>query len=233
MGNLWQDLRYAIRMLIKKPGYTAVALVALVIGIGANTAIFSVVNAVLLRPLPYADPDRLVVVYSAEQRGERSLSVCYPDFLDWRDQNSSFEKLAAVGAENFILTGTGEAERIRGELVSAEYFDMLGIPAVMGRTFLPEENLTSNSAPVAVVGYNFWRNRFGAAPDLLGKTLKLNDTPYTVIGILPEGFDGFTGDAEIWVPMMMFDRVNPSLKQYEIMTARSTRWHQVRVLINS
>jgi hypothetical protein len=142
-----QDLRYSARTLLKTPGFTAVAILTLALGMGANTAIFSAVNAVLLRSLPYAEPDRLVFV--AELLGGGPMPTSYPNFLDWRAQQSVFEKLAAYGADDFNLTGLERAERVSGELVSDDYFELLGVPAIKGRTFLPEENSKPGASPVA------------------------------------------------------------------------------------
>ena len=211
MQTLWQDLRYGARMLAKKPGFTLVAILTLALGVGANTAIFTVINAALLRPLPYEDADRLVVVATTMRRDTVEVrSVSYPDFVDWRDQNTVFERIAAQTSTSFTLTGGAEPERVNGELVSADYFPLLRARAAMGRTFLPEEDRTSDTHRVALVGYGLWQRRFGGSSALLGQTIQLNDGNYIVVGVMPEGFRGVSDDAEIWLPMMMVSSIRPA-----------------------
>ena len=180
------DLRYALRQLIKNPGFTAVAVLTLALGIGANTAIFSIVNAVLLRPFPYQAPERLMIVQERISAG--GFSPSYPNFVDWRAQNTAFESIAAVrGNESFNFTGAGEPERLQGRLVSAEFFSTLGIKRLLGRDFLAEED-RPGATPAVILSYGFWQRRFGADPDVLGKQLTLNHQSYTVVGITPAEF---------------------------------------------
>jgi predicted permease len=223
MQTLLQDLRYGVRMLMRRPGFLAVAVIALALGVGANTAIFSVVNAVLLRPLPFKDPDRLVFVHETVRREtvERR-EASYPDFADWRDQNQVFEQLAAYADSRFTLTGAGAADRIAGELVSASYFPLLGAQAARGRTFLPEEDRPADPQMVAVISHALWQQRFGADTNLLGQTIKVDDRDCAVVGIMPEGFKGVTSQAEIWIPMALLsaDRSSKTLQ------LRGARWHQ-------
>jgi putative ABC transport system permease protein len=186
MSTLLQDVRYGLRMLAKNPGFTVVAVVTLALGIGANTAIFSVVNGVLLNPLPYAQPDRLVALYSHNQQFSRS-SISYPNFLDWVRNNHSFSSLAAFREDNFNLTGVGEPERVPVEMVSATFFPILGVKPVIGRTFSPQEDQIG-AAPVVVISGGFWKRKFGSSPEVLGKTLSLNGVAYTVIGVMPSHF---------------------------------------------
>jgi predicted permease len=222
MQTLWQDLRYGARMLIKKPGFTLVAVITLALGIGANTAIFTVINAALLRPLPYEDAERLVVVATTMRRDTVEVrSVSYPDFVDWRDQNTVFERIAAQTSTSFTLTGGAEPERVNGELVSADYFPLLRARAAMGRTFLPEEDRTPDTHRVALVGYGLWQRRFGGASAPIGRTIQLNDVDYTVVGVMPEGFRGVSDDAEIWLPMMMVSSIRPASQ----LQRREQRWH--------
>lgn len=219
--NLFQDLRYGARMLAKKPVFTVVAILTLALGVGANTAIFTVINAALLRPLPYEDAERLVVVDTTMRRETVEVrSTSYPDFVDWRDQNTAFERIAAYSSPSFNLTGGAEPERVDGELVSADYFPLLRARAAFGRTFLPEEDHAPDTHRVALVGYGLWQRRFGGDSALLGRTIQLNDGDYTVIGIMPEGFRGLSDEAEIWLPMMMVSSVRPvgNLRQ------RNQRW---------
>jgi predicted permease len=186
MGDLLQDARYSIRTLLKTPGFTAIAVLTLALGIGANTAIFSVVNGVLLNPLPYPNADRLVAI------GEKfppfpEASIAYPNFLDWARMNHTFEALAAYRGTGFNLTGWGEARHLRAVQVSAPFFSILGVKPVIGRDFSPQDD-NRGAAAVAMLSGRFWKSKFGASPDVLGKTLQLDGTPYTVIGVVPENF---------------------------------------------
>src|SRR5437016_1418113 len=172
MTTLWQDVRYGARMLLKNPGITFVVILALALGIGANTAIFSVVNAVLLRPLPYEESDRLVAL------NERSpvldgMSISYPNFTDWRSQQSVFEKIGVYNRNSYNLTGYGEAERILTAQVSADLFSVLRVNAAIGRLFTNEED-KPGASPVAVLGYNLWQRRFGGQSSILNQALTFN-----------------------------------------------------------
>jgi putative ABC transport system permease protein len=183
------DLRYALRMLLKSPGVTAMAVLALGLGIGANTSIFSVVNFLLLRPLPYKDPGQLVRVWATyPPKAVTQDATSYPDFTDWKNQNSAFQQIAAFTHQYFNLKGGNQPERILGLRVSADLFPLLGARTVQGRTFLPEEQQPGKDH-VLLVGEGLWRRRFGKDPDLVGKTVTLNDESYTVIGILPSNFE--------------------------------------------
>ncbi len=188
MGTLWQDLRYGIRTLLRRPGFTLIAVLALMLGIGANSAIFSVVNGVLLRPLPYADPERLVQVWEYRPRqGMNQIEVSSAEFAAWRDQNRVFEQIAAIDHADYNLTGNDEPQRISGARVSASYFPLLGVKPALGRTFLPEEDQPDHNS-VVVLSYGIWQGRFGSDPNILGKSVTLNGTACTVIGIMPRGF---------------------------------------------
>ena len=203
MGTLLQDLRYSMRMLAKSPGFTAIAVLTLALGIGANTALFSVVNGVLLSPLPYPQPNRLVALYSRTPSFTTS-SISYPNFLDWQRQNNSFNDLAAWRSDSFNMTGAGEPERLRGEMVSAEFFPILGVQPVVGRTFTAQDD-HPGAAPVVILSNAFWHSRFGASPRILGQTISLNAIPYTVIGVLPADFyfrgNNFSNNTKIYVPL--------------------------------
>lgn len=209
MDTLWHDLRYGVRMLAKNPGFTTVAVLALALGIGANTAVFSVVNAVLLRPLPLTEPDRLVWMWGdgIRQQGNGRGSISPPDFLDFREQNQSFERLAAFQNSPFNLTGAGEPERVNGVRVSAGFFETLGVRPMHGRTFVTEEE-QDGRGQVAVIGYGLWQRRFGGDPSLVGKTISLNGNSFTVIGILPLGFQFPRDEVELWAPITF--RVQPT-----------------------
>src|SRR5215216_6494679 len=183
MKTLWQDLRYGARMLVKSPGFTAVAVVALALGIGANTAIFSVVNGVLLRPLPYREPGRLMTVIGTDKTSGQS-SVSPADFAEWRNQNQVFEDLVAYTGGAFNLAGGDQPARVEGIAVSASFFPVLGIEPAFGRAFSDEENQPGRNK-VVVIGHALWARTFNSDPNVLGKALKLDEESYTVIGVMP------------------------------------------------
>src|SRR5215216_1509467 len=225
METLFQDIRYGARTLLKKPGFTAVAVIALALGIGANSAIFSVVNAVLLRPLPFKNPDQLVIVNETVRRETiETRPASYPDFIDWRDQNQSFDSIAAFDSPSFTLTGNDEPERISGETVSASYFPLLGIQPKYGRTFLPEEDRTPDANPVAIVSYKLWQRRFASDPNLVGKTVKVNERDFTIVGIMPEGFEGVSSGSQIWIPITMISTFSSPSGD---INKRGSRFHSV------
>jgi putative ABC transport system permease protein len=197
--TLWQDLRYGARMLIKSPGFTLIAVITLALGIGANTAIFSVVNAVLLRPFPYESPERLLILQESVSGGA-PFSPSYPNFADWRDQNTLFDSMAAVRAnESFNFTGEGEPERLQGRLVSAGFFSTLGIEPLLGRDFLAEED-RPGATPAVILSYGFWQRRFGADPGVIGKQLTFNKQSFTVVGVTPADFQ-YGAEADVTVPI--------------------------------
>jgi predicted permease len=188
LEDVWQDLRYGVRMLRKQPGFTSIAVLTLALGIGANTAIFSVVNAVLLRPLPYQNPSELVLIRQLNKTdGSQSQSIAYPDFQDWKAQNSAFVDLATFRPDGFSLAVGNDLELISAATVSANFFALLGVNAYRGRTFLPVEE-TAAGGRVAMLSHAYWQNRFGEDDQLLGQQIKLSEQLYTVIGILPPDF---------------------------------------------
>ena len=211
METLLRDIRYGVRSLSKRPGFTVIALIALALGIGANTAIFSLVNAVLLRPLPFAEPDRLVWVFGNIRNGSTRASVSPLDFLDYRQQNTTFEEFAASFSVPvpLNLTGNGEPERLTSAAVTGNYFQALGAKAAMGRTF-QLENEKPGSDQVAVLSYGLWQKRFGGDPDILKKTITLDGRTCEVLGVMPQDFS-FPQSAELWVPIN-FD-ISPGMKQ--------------------
>jgi predicted permease len=203
METLLQDLRYGVRTLRKSPGFALVAVITLALGIGANTAIFSVVNGVLLNPLPYQQPDQLVALYQRTPNFAEA-SIPYPNFLDWRRENRSFSALAAYRHEDFNLTGMGNPERLNGEMVSASFFPLLGVKPVLGRTFMESEDLLGG-APVALISENLWKRKFASSLDVVGKSIDLNDTLYTIVGIIPASFhyenENFHEAKDVYVPI--------------------------------
>src|SRR5712692_3466366 len=226
LEQLFGDMRFAARTLRKSPGFTAVAVLTLALGIGANTAIFSVVKAVLLRSLPFKDPAHLVRVNESVAKGGRS-PVAYPNYLDWRAQNTVFQEMAAFGDCEMILNGKDKSDRVDCEQVSDTYFPILGVSAILGRTFTPEENAVPMKHAVALIGYGLWQRRFGCDPQILGKPIRLNDYEYTIIGVLPKGFLGYSDSAEVWIPMMMRDAAWPQVAKYDYLHTRDIHFHKV------
>jgi putative ABC transport system permease protein len=207
METLWQDFRYGLRMLAKAPGFTAIAILTLALGIGANTAIFSVVNGVLLNPLPYDQPDRLIAIYSRTKEFHHS-SISYPNFLDWVRDNQSFSGLAAFRPDSFDLTGMGEPERLKVEMVSADFFPILGVKPVLGRAFEAKEDQIG-APPVTMISGGLWAGKFGSSRDIIGKTIELNDKAYTIVGVVPANFryqsGNFRYQTDVFVPIGQWD----------------------------
>ena len=211
MRTMLQDLRFGVRRLLKSPGFTLVAVASLALGIGANTAIFSLVNTVLLRPLPVERPGRLVSV-SVVGKDDSMLAFSYPTYKDYRDRGG--EVLAGLFAERLApmsLSRGDSNERVWGYLVSGNYFEVLGVGAARGRTFTPEEDRAALSAPVAVLSHACWQRRFGADPSVVGRDVQLNGHPFRVVGVMPEGFSGteIVYTPEVWVPMTMQEWIEP------------------------
>jgi putative ABC transport system permease protein len=200
MNALWQDLKYAIRVLKKSPAFTAIAILTLALGIGANTAIFSVVNAVLLRPLGFKDPGRIVQISGLdEQRGIAGGSFGYPCFVFVSERaTSSIENFAVVAADTFNLVGAGEPVQIQAARVSSSFFDAIGVQPEIGRGFLPGED-KQGAAPVAVLGYSLWRDRFGSDPKIVGRSISLNGLSYTIVGVIAHTLDVPFDGADIWI----------------------------------
>jgi predicted permease len=213
METLLKDLRYGIRSLLKRPGFAAIAVITLALGIGANTAIFSLVNMVLLRSLPVDHPEQVVAV-SLRAKGDSFNAFSYPNYLDFRDRNLVLSGLLVYRFVPLSLSRGDNNERIWGYEVSGNYFDVLGVQAIRGRTFLPEEDRTRLSHPVAVVSYGCWQRRFGADPNLVGKDVLLNNHQFRIIGVAPEGFKGteIVYTPEIWVPAAMLEWAEPGAK---------------------
>jgi len=226
METFWQDLRYSLRTLFKKPGFTFVVVTTLALGIGANATIFTWIKAVLLASLPGIEqPEKLVEVWGAT-RNNSALSSSYVDYLDYRDQNKVLSGLIAHQVLPLNLGRSEKPERVWGAIVSGNYFDVLGIKALIGRTFLPEEDRTPNTHPVVVIGYGLWERRFGADPNVLGRTITLNEHDFTVIGVGPKDFASpFAGLAlDVWTPVMMKDYV---ARPHFSLTDRGSRWLMV------
>ncbi|HEY8835517.1 MAG TPA: ABC transporter permease, partial [Chthoniobacterales bacterium] len=181
------DLRYALRQLIKAPSFTIVAILTLALGIGACTAIFSVVNVVLLRPLDYQEPDRIVTIRETNLPQFPEFSVSPPNYLDWEKQTKSYEFLAAYASSRVNLTGDGEPQQLLALKTTAHYFDVYGVKPILGRMLLPEEDAQGKNH-VVVLSYPFWQRVFGGTRDVVGRAVQLNGEPYTVVGVAPIGF---------------------------------------------
>ena len=207
METLLKDLAYAVRSMARSPLFAAVAVVSLALGIGANTAIFTLVNALFLNPLPVARPSELVAVQTVDARNPGVFTVSFPNFEDIRDKNDVFSGLAAYSFPNLISlrAGSGEPEQIFVEFATGNYFDVLGLEPAIGRFFLDEEDETPGSHPVAVLSHGLWGRRFGSDPKVLGTTVELNGHPFTVVGVAPEGYKGVAVlfGPDLWVPTMM------------------------------
>ena len=210
MGTLMEDIRYGLRMLRKSPAFTVVAVITLGLGIGANTAIFSVVNGVLLNPLPFPHPKELVTLHESKPNFEAG-SISYPNFRDWQKENHTFSALAMVRRYSFSLTGAGEAEQVDAEFVSSDFFPLLGVRPILGRTFAPGEDQVG-AGPVALISEGLWQRKFGSAPDILGKNITLDAKDYTILGVIPASFHLLIPsfrDREVYVPIGQWD--NPLL----------------------
>ncbi|MEW6128148.1 MAG: ABC transporter permease [Acidobacteriota bacterium] len=205
--EMFQDLRFGVRMLLKKPGFTAAIVLTLSLGIGANAALFSVVNGVLLNPLPYPQPEQLVTLHQSKPNFATG-AIPYPNFRDWQRLNQTFAAMAISRGANFSLIGTGEAERVSGRRVSANFFSVLGVEPVMGRNFEARED-ERGTAPVVLISAELWQRKFSAAPDVTGKSLTLDDQSYTIVGVLPAGFTLYRG-TDVYVPIGQWE--NPALQ---------------------
>jgi len=196
LETLWQDVRYFGRMLLKYPSFTLIVVLTLALGIGANTAIFSIVNAVLLRPFPYQSPEQLVMI----GEGAAGAAVSYPNFADWKDDRKILSSTSAVrGNENFNLTGEGKPERLQGRLVSAGFLSTLGISPLLGRDFVVEDD-RPGATPTTIISYGLWSRRFASDQSIIGKQITLNNQSFTVVGVAPQGFE-FEQPADVSVPI--------------------------------
>ncbi|MGH7542157.1 MAG: ABC transporter permease, partial [Gemmatimonadota bacterium] len=229
MNSLKRDLLFALRQLRRSPGFAAAAILTLAVGIGANTAIFSVVNQALLRPLPYPEAQELravTPVLHAEGGAPDTLGFwSYPMYEAFRRTEHGFDALAAYtpNPRAYNLAGAESPQRVRVEMVSAGYFPLLGVGAAHGRTFLPEEDATPGAAPVAVLGHGLWERSYGSDPSVVGREISLNSIPFEVVGVLPRGFAGLSGEADVWVPMMMA----PALTFPRRLEGALSFWHYV------
>jgi len=224
MQALWQDIRYGIRVLTKNPGFTALAVLTLALGIGANSTIFSWLNATLLNPLPgVANPQEVVAVARTQAGRHAQAPFSYPDFADLRERTHSFSGLTASAIYPVSLTEQEKPERLWSSIVSANYFDALGVHPILGRGFLPAEDHAPGGAPVTVISYHLWQRRFGGNSSAVGRTISLNNHPYTIVGIAPSEFQGtYTGlRADLWLPIMMAKQITAS---GDVLQQRGNNW---------
>jgi len=217
LEEVWQDLRYGARMLLKKPGFTLIAVFTLALGIGVNTTIFSFTNALLLRPLPgIAEPERLVQIGRTAKDNPFG-TLAYPDYLDYREQNTTLDGIAIYSGTTLHLSTGQEAERVKGTLVSGNYFEVLGARAAQGRLLAPADAQTEGAQPVAVISASLWRRRFGADPNIVEKTVSLNSHGYTIIGVASDGFAGakIGEKIDVWIPITMAQYADPGLARLD------------------
>lgn len=225
MEQLWHDLRYGARMLAKSPGFTAVAIIALALGIGANTAIFSVVNAALLRPLPYPDADKLVIVWEKSRRNDQNV-INPANFMDWSEQNNVFTDMAATFDRSAVLVGDGEPEEVPAQLATNNLFSLLGVDALLGRTFSADDGKPEQPR-VVILSYGLWQRRFGGDPNIIGRKLNVNRAEAIVIGVMPAGFKWHihkgsmtTKTAELWSPFVITNEMRTRQGRFMTSVAR-------------
>jgi predicted permease len=230
MATLWKDIRYAIRVLLKSPGFTAVVVLSLALGIGASTSIFSIVNAYLLRQMPVDQPDRLVAIYvTAPQWGSDVGNFSYPDLIDYRKQDAGLSDFMGASGVPLSMTDGAEPELIWGQITTGNYFSGLRVHMAAGRGFAPDEYRAPGEKPVCVLSYNFWRRRFQAAPNVAGRTIKINGHPFTIVGVAERGFIGatlFQFVPDVWVPVTMQQTIAPESGNF--MEGRGNRWMDLR-----
>src|SRR3984893_16355177 len=199
MSALLQDIRYGLRMLAKNSTFTAIAVLTLALGVGANTAVFSVVNSVLLRPLPLRDSQHLMVLFNTDDSSGQSWAVSYPDFLDWQRENRTFDVLSTFVPQSVNLSGREEPVRVRGGFVSAKFFNLVGVQPSLGRGFRADEDVAGASR-VAVINYGMWQGLLGGDPQVLGMTLTLNGEVFSIVGVMPKDFRFPVDNCEVWIP---------------------------------
>ncbi len=207
IAGVWQDVRFSVRMALKNPGFSAVVVLTLALGIGANAALFSVVNGVLLNPLPYPEPEQLVTLHQSKPNFATG-AIPYPNFLDWQRENKTFSAMAISRPSSFNVIAPGEAEQVRGRRVTANFFSVLGVKPALGRDFAPGED-ARGAAPVVMISADLWQRRFNASPDAVGKSMTVDDGNFTIAGVLPASFTLYRG-TDVYVPMGQWN--NPALE---------------------
>jgi len=230
MHSFFQDIRFASRMLVKNPGFTVIATVCLGLGVGANAAIFALINAVLLRPLPIHEPDRVVALYQTDEAGTDVSNSDYPSFAALRERCGAFAGLCARDEPTPVHLGTDDvAMRLMGGIVSGDYFAMLGVKPAIGRLLTAEDDVTIGGHPVAVLSHDCWENRFGGDPGIVGRNVNINGYPFQVVGVVEPGFGGTTlySPVELWATMAMQAQMNPQTADEQVLLSRRTRWMDV------
>jgi len=226
MNTLWQDLRYGVRMMAKSPGFTLIAVLSLALGIAVNTSVFTLVNAVLFKPMPVKDPERLVALYTTEPNEIYPSAFSYPDYLDYRDRNQVFSDLFIHSTTTLSLKNRdGLAEMVSGELVTGNYFTGLRLDPALGRLLTPEDDKVPGGHPVAILSYAFWQRRFGGDPKIIGQIVKLNGHDFNIIGVAKKGFSGtrlFGYIPEVYLPLMMYAQAMPGTSE-SFLTSRGNR----------
>src|SRR5690348_2947299 len=213
MMHIGQDIRYALRTMRKSPGFVAVAVITLALGIGANTAIFTVVNAVFFNPIPVHDPNRLLSLFTTDQRNRGGLNnflpVSYPNGEDIQHRAQSFSGVALEMFSTVSMTINGHPDTFNANLATGNYFDVLGVKPALGRTFRPDEDREAGAGPVIVLNYGFWQRKFAGNPNVVGQGVLLNGQGFTIIGVAPRGFQGTAvlGGPDMWVPLSMHDQI--------------------------
>ena len=228
MDTLIKDLKFGLRSLLKRPGFTLIAVLTLALGIGANTAIFSVVNATLMQPMPVVDPERLVFVFN----GPTGSIFSYPDYVALRDQNNVLDGLVAWGGIAASLNSNDQTDLVNGAIVTGNFFEVIGVRAQLGRVLTTEDDKIPGAHPVVVISQGLWQRRFAGDPNVVGRQLLLNGNNFTVIGVLPAGFDGLQlGPVrDLYVPMMMQATMRPPRAGYsgemnpDLLQVRNNRW---------
>jgi predicted permease len=227
LGQFWRDIRFGLRQLLHQPGFAATASLTLAIGIGANSAVFSLLYNAVLRPLPYPSADRLMrieLLSATDQRGVRAISFSYPKFVELARDNRTFDSMAAYARQGFTISATGYADRVIGEVVSAAYFTVLGVSPAIGAGFTGDEDRAIGASPVVVISDALWRSRLGGRSDVIGAVVRLNGVTLTITGVMPSWFRGESDQADVWLPMTMAPAV---LHDASILAARQRHWHQV------
>ncbi len=228
--GIWKDIRYSTRVLARSPGFTLVVILSLALGIGANTAIFSMANGFLLRPMPVEHPDRLVAIYLTSPKWGRDIrSFSYPQLLDFRKAETGLSDIMGFSGLPLSVTGGEKPELIWGEIVTGNFFSGMGIHPILGRGFRPDEDRAPGEKPVCVLSYNFWRQHFQSDPDIAGKQMQINGRTFTIVGVAPRGFIGarlFTFVPDVWVPVMMQQAITPNFGNF--LEGRNNRWVELR-----
>lgn len=227
MGSLLQNIQFAIRILLKSPGITSIIILFMGLAIGVNTSIFSLVDAILLRPLPVEKPDRLMALYTTSSKGGTYSSTSYPDYVDYRDHNEVFSDLSAFSSIPISLSNGNQSERIWGEIVSINYFSVVGVKPAVGRTLMPFDDTGPGASPIVVISHDLWRRLFDSSDGAIGSKLLLNDQTYTVVGVAPMSFRGVSLESspDVWVPLSMYEEIKPGFRDF--FDKRDSRWLDV------